>query len=75
MDFVKNTIEKKTGMDLDSDGRVGGATGQQLPGQHGTGAPGQHAGGLTGGLMDKAEQATRFDINNDGRIGGGQKPH
>ncbi|CAF1305216.1 unnamed protein product [Didymodactylos carnosus] len=29
MDFIKNTIEKKTGMDLDKDGRVGGGTGTQ----------------------------------------------
>ena len=82
--FINNTLEKKTGLDLNHDGFVGGVTSAEK--QYGADFNGDgYVGGegkyfiyfhiwwllfiINVGIQSKIERATRVDINNDGVIG------
>lgn len=51
-------MEKKLGVDLNGDGKVG------------SGGTGTSAHGASGGMMNQFENATHMDLNGDGRVGG-----
>ncbi|CAF1003249.1 unnamed protein product [Adineta steineri] len=69
MSFINNTLEKKTGLDLNHDGIVGSEKNAEK--QYGADLNGDgYIGGE--GIQSKIERTTHVDLNNDGIIG---RPH
>ena len=58
LDFFTKQVEKKLGVDLDGDGKIG------------SGRTGTSAHGASGGMMNQFEKAVHMDLNGDGRVGG-----
>ncbi|UJR10948.1 hypothetical protein I4U23_015133 [Adineta vaga] len=66
MDFITNQVEKKTGLDVNQDGFVGGIKNTEK--QYGVDIDRDgYVGGE--GIESKVERKARVDINNDGIIG------
>ncbi|CAF0825023.1 unnamed protein product [Rotaria sordida] len=66
MNFITNTIEKKTGLDINHDGYIGGVKNAEK--QFGVDF---NSDGYIGGegIKSKIERATHIDLNKDGIIG------
>lgn len=76
IDFLKDKVEEALGVDLNKDGRIGGA-GPMAAVERATHIDLNHDGIIggyrppaSGGLVGKIESATHVDFNGDGRIGG-----
>ncbi|CAF1303801.1 unnamed protein product [Rotaria sordida] len=66
MSFINNTLEKKTGLDLNHDGFVGGEKNAEKQ----TGIDFNRDGYIGGeGIGSKIEKAAHVDLNKDGIIG------
>ncbi|CAF0786161.1 unnamed protein product [Adineta ricciae] len=76
MNYLVNKVERKLGLDLNHDGRIGGPglTAKLEKATHidfnRDGIIGGYRPSRNGGLIGKIEKATHIDINRDGIIGG-----